>query len=138
MTRYEFISVLKEKLYLLNENECRDIIEEYMAHIDMKMAEGKSEAEAIKDFGDIGDLALEILAAYHIDSTKLNDMKNEEKSDETIIKTSSKISEKVQKIKIATTDKMNGLSQKLDLEKNKLAEKTKNAKVKTVINIQKE
>ena len=84
MTRYEFISVLKEKLYLLNENECRDIIEEYMAHIDMKMAEGKSEADAIKDFGNIGDLASEILAAYHIDSTRLNDMKqHEEKTAET-------------------------------------------------------
>ena len=39
----------------------------------MKMAEGKTEAEAIKDFGNIDDLVSEILAAYHIDSTKLKD-----------------------------------------------------------------
>ena len=132
MTRYEFISALKDKLYLLNENECRDIIEEYMAHIDMKMAEGKSEADAIKDFGDIGDLASEILAAYHIDSTKLNDMKQqEEKSAETAKNTSGKITEKVQKIKTATTDKMNDFSQKLDLKKTEVCEKTKIASEKT-------
>ena len=105
MTRYEFISVLKDKLYLLNENECRDIIEEYMAHIDMKMAEGKSEAEAIKDFGDIGDLASEILAAYHIDSTKLNDIKQQkEKSAESTKNAAGKITEKAQKIKKLIAD----------------------------------
>ena len=132
MTRYEFISALKDKLYLLNENECRDIIEEYMAHIDMKMAEGKSEAEAIKDFGDIGDLASEILAAYHIDSTKLNDMKQQkEKSAETAKNTSGKITEKAQKIKTTATDKINGFSQKLDLKKTEICEKTKNASEKT-------
>lgn len=132
MTRYEFISVLKEKLYLLNENECRDIIEEYMAHIDMKMAEGKSEADAIKDFGNIGDLASEILAAYHIDSTRLNDMKqHEEKTAETTKNISGVFSEKVQKIKNTTTDKMNDFSHKLDLKKTEVCEKTKIASEKT-------
>ena len=132
MTRYEFISVLKEKLYLLNENECRDIIEEYMAHIDMKMAEGKSEADAIKDFGNIGDLASEILAAYHIDSARLNDMKqHEEKTAETTKNISGVFSEKVQKIKNTTTDKMNDFSHKLDLKKTEVCEKTKIASEKT-------
>ena len=132
MTRYEFISALKEKLYLLNENECRDIIEEYMSHIDMKMAEGKSEAEAIKDFGDIGDLASEILAAYHIDSTKLNDMKQQgEKTAETTKNKPNKITEKVQKVKNATTDKINDFSQKLDVKRTEVCEKTKNATEKT-------
>lgn len=71
MTRTEFIIGLKNRLNLLSESECVDIIEEYTNHIDMKMQEGKSESDAINDFGNLDDLADEILAAYHIDKTKL-------------------------------------------------------------------
>ena len=62
MTRTEFIIGLKNRLNLLSESECVDIIEEYTNHIDMKMQEGKSEADAINDFGNLDDLADEILA----------------------------------------------------------------------------
>ena len=71
MNRFEFVNRLNGKLYLLKDNERRDIIDEYVGHINMKMKEGKSEAEAIKDFGDVDELAHEILSAYHIDSTKI-------------------------------------------------------------------
>lgn len=71
MTRFEFVNKLNGKLYLLSEEERRDIIDEYMGHIDMKMSEGKTEAQAIKDFGDIDELADDILRAYHIDSSKV-------------------------------------------------------------------
>ena len=71
MTKFEFIHRLNSKLYLLKESERLDIINEYTGHIDMKINEGKTEAQAIEDFGNIDDLANEILAAYHIDSTKL-------------------------------------------------------------------
>lgn len=73
MNRFEFVNRLNGKLYLLSESERRDIIDEYVAHIGQKMKEGKTEAEAIKDFGDIDELAREILGAYHIDSTKVAD-----------------------------------------------------------------
>ena len=71
MTRFDFANKLNSRLYLLSEAERRDIIDEYIGHIDQKMKSGQTEADAIKDFGDIDDLAEEILAAYHIDSSKL-------------------------------------------------------------------
>ena len=71
MTRFDFANKLNSRLYLLSEAERRDIIDEYIGHIDQKMKSGQLEADAIKDFGDIDDLAEEILAAYHIDSSKL-------------------------------------------------------------------
>lgn len=77
MTRFEFAQKLNGKLYLLNEQERRGIIDEYLDHIDIKMQNGKSEEQAIKDFGDIDELADEILQAYHIDKragTKSLDM----------------------------------------------------------------
>lgn len=71
MNRFEFVNKLNGRLYLLSESERRDIIDEYIGHIDLKMQSGKSEADAIKDFGDIDELASEILRAYHIDSSKI-------------------------------------------------------------------
>ena len=71
MTRFDFANKLNSRLYLLSETERLDIIDEYIGHIDQKMKSGQTESDAIKDFGDIDDLAKEILAAYHIDSSKL-------------------------------------------------------------------
>ena len=71
MNRFEFVNKLNGRLYLLSEAERRDIIDEYIGHIDLKMQSGKTESEAIKDFGDIDELAQEILEAYHIDSSKV-------------------------------------------------------------------
>lgn len=69
MTREEFFSKLDSRLSILNEKERRDIIEEYQSHIDFKVQDGKTEAQAIADFGDIDALVAEILEAYHIDNT---------------------------------------------------------------------
>ena len=41
-------------------------MEEYAQHIDMKIEKGLSEEEAIRDFGDIRELAAGILEAYHV------------------------------------------------------------------------
>ena len=68
MTREEFFAKLDARLSVLNEKERKDIIEEYQSHIEFKMQDGKTEAEAINDFGDINALADEILEAYHIDN----------------------------------------------------------------------
>ena len=68
MTREEFFAKLDARLSVLNESERRDIIEEYQSHIEFKIQDGKTEAQAISDFGDIDALADEILEAYHIDN----------------------------------------------------------------------
>ena len=68
MTREEFFAKLDARLSVLNEKERKDIMEEYQSHIEFKMQDGKTEAEAINDFGDIDALADEILEAYHIDN----------------------------------------------------------------------
>lgn len=66
MNKTEFLDELKNCLAVLEEKEQRDILEEYTQHIDMKMERGLSEEEAIGDFGDLGQLAAEILEAYHV------------------------------------------------------------------------
>ncbi len=66
MTKNEFIKKLRSKLHVLQESEVDEIINEYSDHIAQKIADGKTEAEAIEDFGDIDELASEILSAYHI------------------------------------------------------------------------
>ena len=68
MTREEFFAKLDARLSILNEKERKDIIDEYQSHIDFKIQDGKTEAQAIADFGDIDDLVEEILEAYHIDN----------------------------------------------------------------------
>lgn len=66
MNKTEFLDELKNCLAVLEEGEQQDILEEYTQHIDMKMERGLSEEEAIGDFGDLGQLAAEILEAYHV------------------------------------------------------------------------
>lgn len=66
MDKTGFLKELKQYLAVLNEGEQKDILDEYAQHIDMKMERGMSESEAIRDFGDIGELATEILEAYHV------------------------------------------------------------------------
>ena len=53
MTKDEFLRLLDRKLDVINERERRDIIDEYRTHIEMKMKEGKTEEEAIEDFGNM-------------------------------------------------------------------------------------
>lgn len=72
MTKDEFLRILDRKLQVINERERRDIIDEYRTHIEMKVQEGKTEAEAIEDFGDIDELVNEILDAYKINTKQVN------------------------------------------------------------------
>ena len=69
MNKEEFIRNLTHKLMVLNDQERADILLEYEQHIEMKVASGLSEEQAIEDFGDLDDLAKEILDAYHINTT---------------------------------------------------------------------
>ena len=68
MTKNEFFQKLENRLNVLNEQERNDILSEYSSHIEFKMQDGKTEEQAIADFGDVDALAEEILSAYHIDT----------------------------------------------------------------------
>lgn len=72
MNKEEFLSALDRRLQLINEKERRDIIDEYRSHIEMKVADGKSEEEAIADFGNIDELVDDILDAYKINTDRAN------------------------------------------------------------------
>ena len=66
MNKKGFLEELGTYLAVLEEREQQDILEEYAQHIDMKIEKGLSEEEAIRDFGDIRELAAGILEAYHV------------------------------------------------------------------------
>ena len=66
MNKKEFLEALRKALAVLDETEQRDIIDEYEQHIDMKVASGLTEEEAIADFGDFNEMTAELLEAYHV------------------------------------------------------------------------
>ena len=66
MDKKKFEAYLRDKLSVLNEAEIDEIVMEYLQHIDMRKADGVSEEEAIKDFGDVDDLVNDLLDAYKI------------------------------------------------------------------------
>ena len=72
MNKSSFINKLKKNLKILDETELKDIIDEYSETIDEKIKDGKTEEEAIKDFGDIDELCKEILKAYKINPKYVN------------------------------------------------------------------
>lgn len=72
MSKEEFLKILDRRLQVINEKERKDIIDEYRTHIEMKMEEGKTEEEAIEDFGDIDELVNEILDAYKINTDRVH------------------------------------------------------------------
>ena len=71
MNKSDFLSALQRRIRILTESEQTDILAEYAQHIDLRMRNGLSEEEAIQDFGDLNQLAAEILEAYHVDSSHL-------------------------------------------------------------------
>jgi len=72
MTKETFIKKLRSNLKNLEEKEIVEIINEYSDHIDQKVANGKTVEEALEDFGDLDELASEILSAYHIEKKQNN------------------------------------------------------------------
>lgn len=72
MNKQDFLQELQSRIRILEEAEQQDILAEYAQHIDLRMAGGLSEEEAIQDFGDPGQLAAEILEAYHVDPSRLS------------------------------------------------------------------
>ena len=66
MKKQEFLDRLKSRINVLDDEEVADILTEYEAHINEKMNAGKTEEEAIQDFGDFNELIKDILGAYKI------------------------------------------------------------------------
>lgn len=66
MDKRTFMKELEQSLSVLQEDELKDILSEYEQHVDMKVKSGLTEEEAIADFGNLSELAAEILEAYHV------------------------------------------------------------------------
>ncbi|MBR3690669.1 MAG: DUF1700 domain-containing protein, partial [Eggerthellaceae bacterium] len=66
MNKLQFLAELKSNIHMLEDEEQTDILDEYSQHVDMKVASGMTEKEAIAEFGPIDELIEEILAAYHV------------------------------------------------------------------------
>ncbi|MEG3036484.1 MAG: DUF1700 domain-containing protein [Bacilli bacterium] len=88
MNKKQFIKELEYKLSILDEQELKDTINEYKDIIELKVKSGITEEEAVLEFGAIDELATEILKAYKINPTKVNEEKG--KDFENIIKKSAK------------------------------------------------
>lgn len=66
MTKNKFLKELEKSLYVLAEVERKDIIDEYRDIIEEKVKHGKTEKEAVEEFGSIEELSREILSAYKV------------------------------------------------------------------------
>ena len=66
MDKVTFLEELRKYLHVLQDEEIQDIIGEYEQHIDLKVKNGQTEEQAIVDFGNIKELAIEILEGYHV------------------------------------------------------------------------
>ncbi|MEG1146062.1 MAG: DUF1700 domain-containing protein, partial [Bacilli bacterium] len=73
MNKKQFIKELEYKLSILDEQELKDTINEYKDIIELKVKSGITEEEAVLEFGELDELATEILKAYKINPTKVNE-----------------------------------------------------------------
>ena len=73
MKKEEFLKRLKKRLNILEEKEVEDIIKEYKGYIEEKMEAGSTEEEAVEAFGDVDELADELLKAYKVKVEKNED-----------------------------------------------------------------
>lgn len=96
MLKSEFLELLNQKLSLINDKEREDIILEYGTYIDDKIANGVSEEEAVAGFGDVDELAKEILSAYKINTDSMDPLSS--KADKTIDKVYVKVEELFSKL----------------------------------------
>lgn len=66
MNKRQFINELEKRLKVLNENERKDIVNEYSDIINEKIKNGETEEQAVSEFGNIDELVKEILESYKI------------------------------------------------------------------------
>lgn len=67
MNKEKFLKELEKRLKILSEEEKKDILNEYEDIITEKVKHGKTEEDAVKEFGDLNSLSEEILKSYKID-----------------------------------------------------------------------
>lgn len=76
MNKEEFITQLKQSISILDDQEQQYFVEEYTQHIDMKMSQGMSEDEAVREMGSVEELSKEILESYHVKINALESRKS--------------------------------------------------------------
>ena len=99
----KFLKDLEKKLSVLSNEEIKDIINEYSDIIDEKIKHGKTEEEAIKEFGDLKELTKEILKAYKI-NPDYNKNEFSEKTNDFIKNSEDLIKKGAQKLSDVTED----------------------------------
>ena len=72
MKKQEFLNKLRKKLNVLEDKEIEDIISEYAGYIEEKVNRGLTEEEAIKELGDINEIANDLLQAYKVKPKESN------------------------------------------------------------------
>lgn len=126
MKKTEFFDQLKSKLAIIEEQELNDILNEYEQHIALKTENGNiSEEEAIKDFGNIDELAAEILEAYHVRANYEQNIKMEKQQ------------KRKENAKEFTKDTQNYISNKWKLFQNNCKQFIKHIKTKYKISKEK-
>ena len=73
MKKEEFLKKLRKRLDILEEQEVEDILSEYVEYIDEKIENGSTEEEAVASFGNVNELAEELLKAYKVKVEKNDD-----------------------------------------------------------------
>ena len=72
MKKKEFLNKLRKKLNVLEDKEIEDIISEYAGYIEEKVNRGLTEEEAVKELGDINEIANDLLQAYKVKPKESN------------------------------------------------------------------
>lgn len=113
MNKENFLKELEKRLKILSAEEKKDILNEYEDIITEKVKHGKTEEEAVKEFGDLKSLSEEILKSYKIDpkyQTSGNDFLND---CEDLIK---KGAQKLTKVTEDVVDSIKKSDKEMDLE----------------------
>jgi hypothetical protein len=116
MTKKEFLKRLEKRLMILNDEERKDILDEYTSIINDKVSDGKTEEEAINDFGNIDVLVDEILKAYKINANykeKDQDLENTINSVNSFIK---RMAKSLSEFTVDTVDKVKRENKNLTIE----------------------
>lgn len=75
MKKEEFLNKLRKKLSILEDKEIEDIISEYDGFIEEKVKRGITEEEAVKELGDLEEIAQDLLGAYKVKPQETNTLK---------------------------------------------------------------
>lgn len=114
MNKRKFLGELEKRLAILSETEKEDIINEYRDIIEEKVKHGKTEEEAVKEFGSIEELSKEVLSAYKIDP-EYQEKKDKKEKKEFVETTEDMIKKGAKKLSEVTEDVVESLK-KSDVE----------------------